>query len=162
LNGILQQATLAGGAQPAPAEVALYAGAIETMVDNVVTWAEQLHEVELQILQVSSAAAAADLVAESFRLGNALLDGVDANGDGRIDPLPGEGGLRTLYVQAQLMAGMPVFAAEGSVSGQSGAEGGQMTPAPGPTPIPTPAPAPTAPPAPTVTPTVELISEHDE
>lgn len=162
LNGILQQATLAGGAQSAPAEVALYAGAIETTVENVVTWAEQLHEVELQILQVSSAAAAAELVSEAFRLGNALLDGVDANGDGRVDPLPGEGGLRTLYLQAQLMAGMPVFAAGGSVSGQSGAEGGQTTPEPGLTPTLAPAATPTAAPTPTATPTVELISEHDE
>jgi hypothetical protein len=45
-------------------------------------------------------------VQEVVTLSNHTLNGVDTNGDGSIDPVPGEGGAATAYYHAQLTAAL--------------------------------------------------------
>jgi len=175
LAGAAQHAVLARDAEGASANVALHAEHVEIAAANASDWAEQLRDLQLQILAVEEPAAAGELVAQAAALATTLLEGVDANGDGQIAPVPGEGGIRTMYQHGQLMGGIELFAAEGEpvapaveptpelVEEHAEELPQEVEPEPTDTPAPTatPQPQPTATPQPTPTPTVELVSEHD-
>jgi hypothetical protein len=151
------QAAAAGGL------VALHAGHVEISAANALDWAGQMRDLELQVLQANQPADAAGAAARLVELAAALLEGLDANGNGQVEPIPGEGGIRTLYRHSQLMGSIELFAAAPPPGAEPAAE--PTTPSTPTTPPPTntPAPAPTAtpPPPPTPTPTIEVISEHD-
>lgn len=85
-------------------------------------------------MQTGSTTDAADLVAGVLDLARALAEGTDANGDGQITPAPGEGGVRAMCAEAQLLGAIEILAAIEQVA------------------------TPTSEP----TPTPELISEHAE
>lgn len=154
LQSAADHATLAAGAEGASDEVKLHAGHVNIAAANAIEWAQQLAELEQQILEANNPADAAGLVEQAAGLANALLEGVDANGDGQIAPVPGEGAIRTMYQHGQLMGSIGLFAAEGAEIAPAELVD-EHAEAPVEAPTATPAPAPTA------TPTVELISEHD-
>ena len=47
-------------------------------------------------------------VADAVALADKMLNGIDLDSDGTIDPIPGEGGAQTAYDQAYHMADMPL------------------------------------------------------
>lgn len=162
-DGYLQtaadHANLAAESEGASAEVILHAEHVNIAAANAIGRAEQIRDLELQIVQAVNATDAASLVAESLDLANALVDGIDADGDGQVAPVPGEGGVRTMYQHGQLMGSIELY----NVSGEQAAPASQPTATPeligehdadvaG-------APTEAPPPAPTATP--ELVSEHD-
>ncbi len=173
-----EHATLASESEGASAEVVLHAEHVNIGTVNAIAWAEHIAELEDQILQVENTDDAVNLVAEVVELTNALLEGVDVNGDGQIDPVPGEGGIRTMYEHGQYMGTIELFATEGVEAApppepntelveEHAEDAVQQETAPEPTATPqpeatsTPEPEASSTPEPEPTPTVELISEHD-
>ena len=163
-DGYLQtaadHANLAAGSDGASAEVILHAEHVNIAAANAIGRAEQIRDLQLQVAQVVNAADAAALIAESLELANALVDGIDANGDGQVAPAPGEGGVQTMYQHGQLMGSIELF----SVTGE------QATPADQPAATPElidehdadVAGAPAEAPLPEPAATPELVSEHDD
>jgi hypothetical protein len=116
-------------------------------------WATQIQALEQTLLQAPDAATAGLDTAKVLELTQAMGQGIDANNDGRVDPIPGEGGAQTLVEHAQLMGSIELL------MGQP-----QPVPAALPTVEPTlpPADEPTVTPPPPPTATPELIDEHAE
>lgn len=161
LQSAADHATLASQSEGASAEVMLHAEHVNIAAANAINRAEQIRALEQQILQTTTPADAAELVAQVVDLANALLEGVDANGDGQIAPVPGEGGIQTMYQHGQLMGSIILTAAEGPASEAAPEVVDEHAEEPIAEPTATPQPAPTDTPVPTPTPTVELVSEHD-
>jgi hypothetical protein len=164
LPSAADHAQLAADSAGASDEVKLHAEHVKIAAANAIDWAKQIAALEEQILALDNPANAADPVTQIAGLFNALLEGVDANGDGQVAPIPGEGGIRTMYQHGQLMGSIEIFAAVGVEVAPAVATPELISehaeePVTAPTATPAPAAA-TATPVPP-TPTVELISEHD-
>jgi plastocyanin len=71
---------------------------------NAQAWAEQLHARSLELARASDVPGAQRILDEMRPMAEALLNGVDANGDGRVEPIPGEGAVSLAYTHAQFAA----------------------------------------------------------
>lgn len=119
LPAIEAQTAVVAQTEGASAETILQAEQAQAAAANAISLAEQIRDLELQILQAKDTAAAADLVNQVVGLTQSLTDadGVDlAN--------PGQGGVRTAYTLGQLMASVELFPVAGEIA----------APAPAPTP----------------------------
>ena len=68
------------------------------------------------------------VITEMELFSSLLLSGEDADGNGRIEPIPEEGGADTAYVQAYLMADMPLLPGPNRVPPPAGSLPGTTTP----------------------------------
>ena len=75
-------------------------------------WAIEARGLALQLSQATDLAATSDAVARLGQLAQWIQRGDDANGDGEIAPIPGEGGGLVAYEHAQFMAGFGLFPAK--------------------------------------------------
>lgn len=109
LQAVLNQATAAAQAEGASPETVLQAQQAQAAAENSIRLAEQIRELELQILAAADTASVADLVNQVSGLTQSLTDadGVDlAN--------PDQGGVRAMYDLAQLMGSIEVFPVPGA------------------------------------------------
>ncbi len=120
--GLLENGTQAGyiksttdaaaAAQSAPdATDAIKAHAEHTRIsaENIAQWAAEARDLALQLGQAADAAALKQQASRLVTLGQWIQRGDDANGDGEIAPIPGEGGGIVAYEHAQFMAGYGLF-----------------------------------------------------
>ena len=91
--GAAQHITAAANSEGASGAVQTHAVHVATSAQNTVARADQIVALAQRIARTTTAADAAPLVAELNDLAQALLSGVDANGDGRTGWQEGEGGL---------------------------------------------------------------------
>ncbi|HEY3231049.1 MAG TPA: hypothetical protein VGJ87_17615, partial [Roseiflexaceae bacterium] len=82
---------------------------VRISAENMRGWAAEAHDLALQLAQATDPAAIKDQVARLATLGQWINRGNDANGDGEIAPVPGEGGGIVAYEHAQFMAGFGLF-----------------------------------------------------
>lgn len=141
LDSVIAQAQAALEARDASPSIKLHAEHTIIAAQNALSWARQLDDEALELSKTQDIDSARKLFDEMRPLVDALLNGVDTNGNGVVEPVPGEGTLFIAYEHAQFAAspayGVPLL------------EGGpaivvaQATPTPTPpppTPLPTPAP----------------------
>ena len=102
-RGAARHIELAAGTDGAPDGVKSHATHVATSARNTVARGERIVELAGEIAAASTAAAAAPLVREMAMLADALVAGVDANGDGRIGWQEGEGGLAVAETHAGLL-----------------------------------------------------------
>ena len=79
------------------------------------TWSDQLIEQTQQILAAANAAAATGPATAMRDLANRIVDGVDANQNGVVEPITGEGGAWTAFLTAQRTAS---YFPSGGITGQ--------------------------------------------
>jgi hypothetical protein len=72
-------------------------------------WGTQLLELALKLQTLPLDSNMESTIAEMQDLSNTLIKGEDANGDNRIEPIPGEGGADTAYIFAYAMSDMPIL-----------------------------------------------------
>ena len=101
--GAAQHINAAAGAEGASDAVKTHANHVATSANNTVARADEIVALAQRIASVGSAADAGPLVAQLNDLTQALLTGVDANGDGRTGWQEGEGGLEVAETHANLM-----------------------------------------------------------
>ena len=101
--GAAQHITAAANSDGASGAVETHAVHVATSAQNTVARADQIVALAQRIARTTTAADAAPLVAELNALAQALLSGVDANGDGRTGWQEGEGGLEVAQTHANLM-----------------------------------------------------------
>ena len=76
---------------------------LSDLANNVVAWGRRVAELCQEVKSAETAAAAAELAREIQAMAHAIVDGRDANGDGRIGWGEGEGGLAQATVHIGLM-----------------------------------------------------------
>ena len=104
IEAVAVHAQTAVEAPDATEEVKVHAEHTRIAAMNALTWAEQLNAKALELVQVQDIDAARALFEEMQPLADALLEGVDADGDGQVEPIPGEGTIFTSYQHAQFAA----------------------------------------------------------
>ncbi len=94
-------ASLAATQSDTTANIRVHAGHVTICLENVKGWITTIDQDALALLNNPTNTAK---VQEIVTLANHALNGVDINGDEKVDPIPGEGGATTAYFHGQLMA----------------------------------------------------------
>ncbi len=92
-QGVSRHIGLASNAGDASDNVKLHAEHVKSSADNVVSWGQEIMQLSERVLSASTAAQAAPLVQQLQELTQHIVDGTDANGDGRVSWQAGEGGV---------------------------------------------------------------------
>ncbi len=93
-DGAATHVGFAAGSDDASDNVKLHAMHVATSTGNVSPWIDQIVDLGGQVEGATSATQAAALLRQIEVLAQQLLDGVDANGDGKVTWVEGEGGLK--------------------------------------------------------------------
>lgn len=140
-----QHAQLAVDGAPQAEAVKVHAAHVIIASRNAAGWATEARDLALSTQRTPAVAAMRPSLARISELLTAALEGRDANGDGRVDPVPGEGGARIAHIHSQLMASLapvPARAADTSPAATAQpAAAAAPTAASGPAPTPAPAAA---------------------
>ncbi len=104
-TGVIERIEAAARMQGATPAVTVHATHIATCGRNTLARVEQVLEVARKVLAAADAATASALVNQLASLTEQLIEGADANSDGRITWEPNEGGLRHADEHARLMLG---------------------------------------------------------
>lgn len=99
----------AAAAPDATDAIKVHTGHVQVCVANLLGWTEQARDTALEVIRAADLNAAQPLVQELLALSQSILGGMDANGDGRVEALPGEGGAVTLYQHAQYAAAIGII-----------------------------------------------------
>jgi plastocyanin len=112
-NGYLRAAgdaaTAAKNAPDASDSVKAHSEHVLICAQNMQEWAVEARTLALQLAQSTDLAATGDAITHLGQLSQWIQRGDDANGDGEIAPVPGEGGGVVAYEHAQFMAGFGLF-----------------------------------------------------
>lgn len=101
-----QHAALAANQIDSTATIRTFAGHVEIATTNITGWATTIDLDALNLLANPNDSAS---ITDVVKLAAQTYNGVDANGNGHIDPIPGEAGAVTAYQQGQLMAQLPLI-----------------------------------------------------
>ncbi len=101
LLGASDHATFATEQPDATSAMRLHAGLMAIALSNVKGWVTTINQ---DVLNLRKDPANLTKVQEITMLADAAYHGVDANSDGQIDPVVGEAGALTAYLQGQLMS----------------------------------------------------------
>jgi Anti-sigma-K factor rskA, C-terminal/zinc-ribbon domain len=96
-------ASLAATQTDTTVSIRVHAGHVAICLDNMKGWITTIDQDALALLNNPTDTSK---VQEIVTLANHAYNGFDANGDGTIDPVPGEGGAVTAYLHGQLMAAL--------------------------------------------------------
>ena len=110
VGGVIDHAELAGKSPDASAEIRMHSGHVTICAQNVETWATQLRDIAIRIAQAKPDEDVTADVHSATTLADQMLNGIDIDGNERIDPIPGEGGALTAYEHADYMSDMPILA----------------------------------------------------
>jgi len=111
-----EAATAAKNATDATDAIKTHAEHVLICTENMQEWAIEARDLALQLTQAGDIAAAKQLSDRLTTLGQWIQRGDDANGDGEIAPIPGEGGGLVAYEHAQFMAGFGLFPANAAAT----------------------------------------------
>lgn len=92
-SGAAKHIDFAAGSKDASANVKAHSVHVATAAQNAVDWANEVMELARQVQGTSSADQAAPKVKRIAELTQQIINGLDANGDGQVTWVKGEGGL---------------------------------------------------------------------
>lgn len=131
-GGVYSHAGYAMTTGDAPASVILHAGHVQISIQNVEQWSVELRDLALSILDSPFDEAMRGTIVKAVGLADQIVNGVDLNGDERVDPIPGEGGVKTAYQHSYYMADLLILPGQGQVLPPGPTPSGAPTPsAPG-------------------------------
>jgi plastocyanin len=147
---IAAQADLVINTPNMPDNVKQHALQLKQIAGNITEWSTRLFQLRLAAHNANNAKDRTDHTVEIPQVVTQLLKGIDANGNGLVEPIAGEGGVYTAYFESQYLAAMGAFTAEtlsttptaGPLPPTATVEVGQPTPTTGPTDTPVPASGP--------------------
>jgi hypothetical protein len=109
IKGAFDAASAALAAPDATDAIKTHAEHVRISAENMRGWATEARDLALQIATAGDAATLQGQAERLVLLSQWLQRGDDANGDGEIAPIPGEGGGLVAYQHAQFMAGFGLF-----------------------------------------------------
>lgn len=101
IAGATRHAALATSQPDATNAMHLHAALLDNALSNITGW---VTTIEQDALHLSTHSTDLAQVQEIVKLADDAYHGVDVNGDGQIDPVAGEAGAVTAFLQGQLMA----------------------------------------------------------
>jgi plastocyanin len=107
LDGMVGHAILAAETPDATENIKTHAESIQRIGEMI---RERMIDIRDRALRISQAASVAETqqdVSVILELAQQAIQGADANTNGQIEPIPGEGGILTAYQHAQFMADLP-------------------------------------------------------
>lgn len=114
LEGTISHTGFAMTMEDASANIVIHGDHVIHSVRNIEGWAVELSEL---LLQIAASERLDDdmraLALQSLALADRMVNGRDLDGNERIEPVPGEGGLLTALDHAVYMLDMPLFAGAG-------------------------------------------------
>jgi len=101
--GIAKHVNFAAESKAASANVKLHSRHVSASANNVVSWTKELVALSKKVMAANTASDAAAGLRTMQRLVSQLTKGVDANGDGKVSWIKGEGGLDQASLHMGLM-----------------------------------------------------------
>jgi plastocyanin len=108
IQGMIAHAKLAAEAPDATEAIKLHAGHVQIAGENTRVRVQDILDRANKIVAAGGLADTQQDVLAILALATQTLQGVDANQDEQVGPVPGEGGVLTAYQHAQLMAAVPL------------------------------------------------------
>lgn len=108
LNNLGEQLVLAATAPGSDTGLQSAVELVRVCMDNSQQRVDQIIALEQEMLAATDLAAISQQAIESTKVANALIKGVDSNGNGQVEPFEGECGLEQVRDYALLMSGMRV------------------------------------------------------
>lgn len=99
----------------APENVILHGGHVVTSITNVEGWLVKLRDLCQTILTDAPNQDMRGIIVQAVGLADQIVTGVDLDGDEKIEPIPGEGGVQTAYQHAYYMADMSILFGAGQL-----------------------------------------------
>ncbi|HWQ15060.1 MAG TPA: hypothetical protein VNL77_19845, partial [Roseiflexaceae bacterium] len=109
IQAVVEAAGAAAQAEDATRAIQVHAGHVTVSAENMLGWASEARDLALRLTQTPDVATAAADAARLVVLAQQVQRGLDADGDGEIAPVAGEGGGIVAYEHAQFMAGFGLF-----------------------------------------------------
>jgi len=111
--GYLQEAAahtkLAADAPDSTPNIRTYSENVQVCIQNMDGWTNEILELALQLNEMPLDRDLEPVITELSMLGNNLVHGNDANGNGFVEAVPGECGADTAYEHAYYMADMQIY-----------------------------------------------------
>jgi plastocyanin len=104
-----EAAAAAGSAADATQQIRVHANHVKTSTQNMTGWALEARAIALELTRTRYLSAVDPRASRLTTLARWLAVGDDANDDGEISPIAGEGGALVAYEHAQFMAGLHFF-----------------------------------------------------
>jgi len=108
LPAVFTEADSAIDSPGASQQMITYGEGLKASVQNLAGWAPQLQDLIIGILKSPQDSDMKQQIAEVVALTDKMLNGIDLDENGKVDPKPGEGGAQVAYDQAYHMADMPL------------------------------------------------------
>lgn len=109
IAGVISHTEYAMTATGAPADVILHGGHVVTSAQNVEAWAVALRDLAQLILESPFDPSLRQSIAQAVALADDCVNGRDLDGNERVDPVKGEGGIVTAYQHAYYMADLTIL-----------------------------------------------------
>jgi len=104
IQGTFTHANLSLTSPDATENMLLHGEHVKISATNLGEWTPQLRDQLFAVLNATSLTDAEEPVRQAVVLANQILNGVDVNGNEKIEPIPGEGGALTAYEHSYYMA----------------------------------------------------------
>jgi plastocyanin len=104
-----EAAVAAGSALDATQQIRVHANHVKSSTQNMIGWALEARGIALELTRTRYLSAVDPRASRLTTLARWLAVGDDANDDGEISPIAGEGGALVAYEHAQFMAGLHFF-----------------------------------------------------
>jgi tRNA A-37 threonylcarbamoyl transferase component Bud32 len=109
IAGVADHAALSAAAPDATDNIKLHSSHVIVTAQNLEAWAPQLRDLCVAILQSPPGTNNSASITKAAALADKLMNGIDINNDGQVDPVAGEGATLTAYEHSYFMATMPIL-----------------------------------------------------
>ena len=103
------QAKYAAEAPDSTANIRKYGANLQTCSDNMETWTREILPLALQLKDMPTGPEMKPIIEQLSMLGNNLVDGMDVDSDGIIEPISGECGAGLAYENGWYFADFPIL-----------------------------------------------------
>ena len=108
IQGTFTHANLSITAGDASQNMLVHGEHVKIVMTNLNEWTPQLHDLLVSILNSPNDADMEGMLRQAVALAGKIRNGIDINGNEKIEPIPGEGGAVTAYQHSYYMADMSI------------------------------------------------------
>jgi serine/threonine protein kinase len=107
--GVASHAGFAAAAPDASDNIRLHAGHVQVSTQNIEQWTLELRDIMIGLQNSNLGPETEAGLRQAVTISGMILNGIDLNGNEQIEPVPGEGGVRTVYEHTYYMADIIIY-----------------------------------------------------